>query len=91
MKSLTLTKYKMKFIWYLINREIITSAQGRFIEIFIYWVLISLFIGILDNLSIILDGGEIEWKYFFITFGITTSQAIITAIQKHLRDLKAQL
>lgn len=81
----------MKFIGYLIKKEFITSAQGRFIEIFIYWVLISLFIGILDNLSLILDGGEVEWKAFFVTFGITTSQAIITAIQKHLRDLKAQL
>lgn len=79
----------MKVIGYLIEKAYLTPAQGRAIEAFIIGTGVSLLVWVLDNVEILIDWGDVDWRLFFVTFAATTSKAIVMGIKKHLRDMKA--
>ena len=81
----------MKFIWKLIEKWRISSAQGRGIEAFIVWAVLSLFVGISDNILLILNGDEVSWRAFFISFFLSTSTSVVMAMQKYFRDLQSNI
>lgn len=78
----------MKFIWYLLHKEFISPAFARWLELFVLSTLLNLAVGILDNIDVIINWGEVDWKLFLTTFGTTTALSVTAAIKKHLRDKK---
>ena len=81
----------MNFIKKLIESKYITPSQGRAMEIFIYWTILSFLIWLMEWLNTIITGWEFEFMLFLTAFGSTTLLAISSAVAKHLRDLKEDL
>ena len=81
----------MKFIWYMINEWIISKSQWRTMEIFMYWLIISCIVGILDWAIILLEWWTFDYKAFFVTFLTTTLISILAGVKKYTRDLQKWL
>lgn len=81
----------MKRIGNLIDKEFISPSFWRWLEIFIFGAIVSLLVGLLDNVEMIINGWTVDWGLFFSSFATTTATAIISALRKHLSDVKASL
>ena len=77
----------MKFIGNWIDRELITPAQGRAIELFILNTFSSLSIWLLDNVDVLLQGWTVDRQAFVIAFATGTAMAITAWLRKRARDL----
>ena len=81
----------MKFIQKLIDKQYITSAEWRMIEIFLLWAIISLLLWVLDNVDVIINGWIVDWMTFIKVFVTTTALSISAWLKKKLRDEQAEL
>lgn len=77
-----------KLIKPLVDSEVITPAQGRSIEIFLLWVLVSLCTWILDWVTTTISGQEFSYKLFLSTFATTTLLSVVAWVKKYIRDMQ---
>lgn len=75
----------------LLEKGYVNSAQARSIELFVLWTIFSLAFWLLDNLELLMNWQDVDWKKFLFVFASTTATAILAWLRKYLRDKSADL
>lgn len=74
------------FIGRLIDSDILSKAQARALEIFVYTTLISAVAGIAENAISLMLWNWIAWDVFFTVLASGTALSIQAGISKYSRD-----